>query len=121
MRLKIALERSIRQREEILSPRHPISTRINSVANDDEECCAPVALAQIAPLPTRLRHSLRRVSERQQPQRQRKNVTVIRTPLTTATRSCALIRYMSLELQNTGYFRRATRHAGAIPTGQIRT
>ena len=26
---------------------YPISTRINSVANDDEECSAPVELAQI--------------------------------------------------------------------------
>jgi putative SOS response-associated peptidase YedK len=27
--------------------RYPVSTRINHVANDDEECSAPVALAQI--------------------------------------------------------------------------
>jgi putative SOS response-associated peptidase YedK len=26
---------------------HPVSTRINRVANDDEECSAPVELAQI--------------------------------------------------------------------------
>jgi putative SOS response-associated peptidase YedK len=26
---------------------YPVSTRINSVVNDDEECCAPVELAQI--------------------------------------------------------------------------
>jgi hypothetical protein len=26
---------------------HPVSTRINSVANDDAECCAPVELVQI--------------------------------------------------------------------------
>ena len=26
---------------------YPVSTRINSVANDDEECSAPVELAQI--------------------------------------------------------------------------
>jgi putative SOS response-associated peptidase YedK len=26
---------------------YPVSTRINHVANDDEECCAPVELAQI--------------------------------------------------------------------------
>jgi hypothetical protein len=26
---------------------HPISTRINHVANDDEECSAPVELAEI--------------------------------------------------------------------------
>ena len=32
MRLKITLERGIRQQEDILSPCHPISTRINRVA-----------------------------------------------------------------------------------------
>jgi putative SOS response-associated peptidase YedK len=26
---------------------YPVSTRINSVVNDDEECCAPMELAQI--------------------------------------------------------------------------
>jgi putative SOS response-associated peptidase YedK len=26
---------------------YPVSTRINSVANDDQECCAPAELAEI--------------------------------------------------------------------------
>jgi putative SOS response-associated peptidase YedK len=26
---------------------YPVSTRINHVANDDEECCVPVELAEI--------------------------------------------------------------------------
>jgi hypothetical protein len=47
MRLKITLERGIRQQGDILSPCYPISTRINHVANDDEECSAPVELEQI--------------------------------------------------------------------------
>jgi hypothetical protein len=47
MRLKITLKRSIRRQEDILSPCHPVSTRINSVVNDDAECSAPVELAKI--------------------------------------------------------------------------
>jgi hypothetical protein len=30
-----------------LMRRHPVSTRINHVANDDEACSAPVELAQM--------------------------------------------------------------------------
>src|ERR1035437_5713 len=47
MRLRITLKRSIRQREDILSPCHPVGTRINRVANDDEACSAPVKLAEL--------------------------------------------------------------------------
>jgi hypothetical protein len=47
MRLRITLKRGIRQQGDILSPCHPISTRLNHLANDDEECSRPVELAQI--------------------------------------------------------------------------
>src|SRR5208282_4829996 len=42
MRLRITLKRSIRQQGDILSPCHPISTRINHVAHDDKGCSTPV-------------------------------------------------------------------------------
>ena len=49
MRLRITLNRSIRQQEDILSPGAsppPICTQINRVANDDEACSVTVELAQ---------------------------------------------------------------------------
>src|SRR5208282_4870996 len=46
MRLRITLKRNTLRQADILSPCHPVSTRINDVANDDEECCVPVELAQ---------------------------------------------------------------------------
>jgi hypothetical protein len=43
MRLRITLNRSIRQQEDILRPDFPpICTQINRVANDDEACSATV-------------------------------------------------------------------------------
>jgi hypothetical protein len=47
MRLRITLNRSIRQQEDILlTPASHICTQINRMANDDEACSATVELAQ---------------------------------------------------------------------------